>query len=58
MFIAENLAERISTLFDSPQLIESMGKESERIIREEINLETVSDRYVAAFTKTASNSPL
>ncbi len=54
---AESLAERISTLFDSPQLIESMGKESERIIREEINLETVSDRYVAAFTKISTTIP-
>ena len=46
---AESLAERINTLFDSPELIASMGQESERIIREEINLETVSDRYVEAF---------
>lgn len=46
---AGNLAEKITTLFASPALCEEMGKESERIIREEINLESVCERYLQAF---------
>ena len=46
---ADDLADKIITLFDSPELIKTMGEESERIIREEINLETVSQRYIEAF---------
>lgn len=49
---AESLAERINLLLDNPQLSAEMGKESERIIREEINMETVSERYMDAFRKT------
>ena len=50
----EDLADKINRLFDSPELIKSMGEESERIIREEINLETVSQRYIDAFRIVAS----
>lgn len=46
---ADSLAEKISRLFSSPELCKQMGKESERVIREEINLETVSERYLKAF---------
>lgn len=46
---SDSLSQKINLLFDSPQLIQSMGQESARIIRDEINLETVSERYVDAF---------
>ena len=48
---ATDLAQKITTLFASPALCEAMRKESQRIIREEINLDTVADRYLAAFRK-------
>lgn len=46
---AASLSERIEELFSTPGLTETMGKESERIINEKINLETVSERYLEAF---------
>ena len=46
---AESLAEKIETLFASPARCKEMGRESERIIREKINIETVSERYLEAF---------
>lgn len=45
----DSLAEKIDQLFESPERCAAMGKESERIIREEINIETVSERYLKAF---------
>lgn len=50
---ADSLAEKVSELLASPTLCAQMGKESERRIREEINIETVSDRYLEAFRKIA-----
>ena len=47
---ADSLAEKIKTIFASPELRADMQKESERIIREKINLESVSDRFLEAFT--------
>lgn len=46
---ADSLAEKITTLFASPELCEKMKKESQRIILEEINIHTVSQRYLDAF---------
>lgn len=46
---AESLAEKIKTLLGSPTLCRKMGQASERIIREKINIETVSNRYLKAF---------
>lgn len=46
---AASLADKINQLFSTPGLSEAMGKESERIIKEEINLETVSERFLEAF---------
>ena len=46
---AISLAEKIGLLFSSPALCKRMGQESERIIREKINLDTVSERYLKAF---------
>lgn len=45
----ESLTEKIETLFASPTRCKEMGQESERVIREKINIETVSERYLAAF---------
>lgn len=46
---ADSLAKRIEEMFESPERCRKMGKESERIIREKINIETVSERYLKAF---------
>jgi glycosyltransferase involved in cell wall biosynthesis len=46
-----DLAEKILFLLNNPKLIDEMGKESERIIREEINIEIVANNYISAFTK-------
>ncbi|MEG1585485.1 MAG: glycosyltransferase [Bacteroidales bacterium] len=46
---AGSLAEKITTLFASPELSMEMKKESQRIISEKINLETVSENYLKAF---------
>lgn len=45
----DSLAERIKEMFASPERCRKMGEESERIIREKINMETVSERYLKAF---------
>ena len=46
---ADSLADRIREMFESPERCKEMGKESERMIRENINMETVSERYLKAF---------
>ena len=46
---ADSLADRIREMFESPERCKEMGKESERMIREKINMETVSERYMKAF---------
>ena len=51
---ADSLAERIREMFESPERCREMGKESERIIREKINMETVSKRYLKAFQEIIS----
>ena len=48
---AGSLANKIREMFDSPERCREMGRESERIIREKINIETVSERYLEAFRK-------
>lgn len=45
----ESLAEKIDQLFASPDRCREMGQESEKIIREKINIDTVSERYLKAF---------
>ena len=46
---ADSLSDKLNKLFASPERCASMGRESERIIREKINIETVSERYLQAF---------
>lgn len=46
---ADSLTEKILQLLASPQECRRMGQESERIIREQINIDTVSERYLKAF---------
>ena len=46
---ADSLTEKILQLLASPQECHRMGQESERIIREQINIDTVSERYLKAF---------
>lgn len=48
---ADSLIEKIEILFTSPERCKEMGKESERIIQEKINIETVSERFMRAFEK-------
>ena len=45
----DSLTEKILQLLASPQECRRMGQESERIIREQINIDTVSERYLKAF---------
>lgn len=46
---ADSLTEKILQLLASPQECRRMGQESEHIIREQINIDTVSERYLKAF---------
>ncbi|WP_290381655.1 glycosyltransferase family 4 protein [Bacteroides acidifaciens] len=46
---ADSLAAKIEMMFESPEQCRRMGDASERIIREKINIEIVSERYMAAF---------
>lgn len=46
---ADSLTEKILQLLASPQECRRMGQESERIIREQINIDTVCERYLKAF---------
>ena len=46
---AGSLSDKLNELFASPGRCAEMGRESERIIREKINIETVSERYLQAF---------
>lgn len=46
---AKSLAEKVTTLFTSPECRGQMQKESQRIISEKINLEKVSENFIAAF---------
>lgn len=46
---ADSLSDKLNKLFASPERCASMGRESERIIRKKINIETVSERYLQAF---------
>lgn len=50
----DSLTEKMEQLLASPVRCKEMGKESERIIREKINLETVSKRYLKAFEETCA----
>ncbi|GHV64855.1 glycosyl transferase [Bacteroidia bacterium] len=44
-----DLAKKIEQLLSSPERCKQMGKASERIITDKINIETVSERYYQAF---------
>lgn len=46
-----DLAEKIKYLILNPGLVRKMGEESQKIIREKINIQTVTDRFVDAFNK-------
>ncbi len=54
---AESLAEKIDQLFASPDRCREMGQESEKIIREKINIDTVSERYLKAFEEIYPSLP-
>ena len=54
---AASLSEKITTLFSSPTLCREMGQESQRMINDKINLETVSMRYLEAFKQMLSKQP-
>jgi len=46
-----DLANKMRQLILDPERIRSMGEESRKIIREKVNIDTVSDRFVEAFRK-------
>ena len=45
----DDLVEKITTLFDNPQLLAKMGENSTSIIQNEININTVIQGYLSAF---------
>lgn len=51
---ADDLSEQITLLFREPALRKKMGRASLHTIEEKINLESVSNRYLNAFTKIVS----
>lgn len=53
-----DLYQKIDYLFSNPDVIHRMGRESERIIREEVNINKVVDRYIYAFQQIVKNREL
>ncbi|HHT30874.1 MULTISPECIES: glycosyltransferase [Petrimonas] len=51
---AADLSEKIIALFNDPLLRARMGERSFEIIRDKVNLDSVSDRYIAAFKSILS----
>ncbi|MGE5500017.1 MAG: glycosyltransferase family 4 protein [Syntrophothermus sp.] len=51
----EDLFDKINYLFSHPELVEQMGQNSDRIIREEINIRTVIKGYLEAFNYVTKN---
>jgi len=51
----EDLVEKLDFLLSNPKIIEDMGKNSEKIIREEINIHTVIKGYIRAFNYVTKN---
>ncbi|MGE5680279.1 MAG: glycosyltransferase family 4 protein [Bacillota bacterium] len=51
----DDLFEKINYLFSRPELMETMGKNSGRIIREEININTVINGYLDSFNFVTKN---
>jgi len=49
-----DLADKIRQLILHPERIKKMGEASQKIIREKININTVSDRFVEAFRKVTA----
>lgn len=52
---AEDLSEKIITLFNDPGLRKRMGEHSFGIIKNKVNLDTVSDRYINAYRTILSD---
>ena len=52
---AVDLSEKIIALFNDPGLRKKMGEHSFEIIKNKVNLDTVSDRYVNAYKTILSN---
>ena len=48
---ADDLAEKLHILLEDPTLASGMGEKSWEIIRDEVNLDTVSDRYIRAYNQ-------
>ena len=46
---AADLAAKIKRLLESPELCRTMGEESFKVIRDRINIDTVSDRYMDVY---------
>ncbi len=49
-----DLTQKLHALLENPTRALEMGKESWKVIRDKINLETVSDRYIEAFERILS----
>lgn len=52
---AKSLIEKVDLLFSNPQLLSEMGKNSAKIIREKVNIDTVAQKMVNAFNFVRSS---
>lgn len=52
---AKSLIEKVDLLFSNPQQLSEMGKNSAKIIREKVNIDTVAQKMVNAFNFVRSS---
>jgi|BioPla2DNA2_1021312.scaffolds.fasta_scaffold00302_28 glycosyltransferase involved in cell wall biosynthesis len=53
---ADDLAAKLTILFEEPERAVKMGKAAWKVIRDKVNLDTVSERYIHAFCKIVSGN--
>ena len=53
---ADDLATKLTILFEEPERAQQMGEVAWKVIRDKVNLDTVSERYIHAFRKIVSGS--
>jgi glycosyltransferase involved in cell wall biosynthesis len=54
----DSLVQILEQLLHSPELCKQMGEKSKQIIENEINIETVSDRYYQAFNEVLKKNSI
>jgi glycosyltransferase involved in cell wall biosynthesis len=53
---ADDLAAKLTILFEEPERAVKMGEAAWKVIRDKVNLDTVSERYIHAFCKIVSGN--